>query len=585
MTSRSLGRETPTVSSAPVQPSRRRFVTGLLLSQVSVFLTACSRGVVTSPPSLLKPTMTTNPLTDAGAPIDPIVQTTAGQVRGLSLTGIQVFKGVPYGAPTGGKNRFRAAKPAPAWQAIRDCKEYGPTAPQGQYHFGSIDTAKTAQADPIRASLAQALMGVSGKPHPASEDCLVLNVFTPATDRTKRPVMVWLHGGGFAIGSASTDLYDGRALARHGDVVVVSLNHRLSALGFLYLGDLDPAYADSANAGMQDIVLALKWVRDNIAAFGGDPDNVTLFGESGGGQKVGMLMAIPSAAGLFHKAIVQSGPADRVVPRADAALLARRLLEKLNIAENELQKLQDLDVDVILQAAGDVQFPAFNLSSALAPVVDGNILPTQPFSPVAPDVSHKVPLLIGTNKDEFIPFLSGIPNLLQLSHDQARDQAAQMIAGYGANLYDMYHAMIPDEQPLYLLCDLLTDLRFWSGSVRIAERKVIQATAPVYMYRLTWEAPGFGGFLRTPHGLDLPLVFGNLEMARVLIGTGPVPEKLSSAMMSAWIAFARHGNPSTPTLKWPRYDLAQRTTMEFNAVCAAEKDPLQARRVFWEQHA
>lgn len=581
MTFRPSGPDEPSVSTEPLKLSRRHFVTGLV--NVTALTAASTSGIAVSSTPPLRLAMKTTRQTEADADTDPIVRTIAGQVRGTRSEAVSVFKGVPYGAPTGGKNRFRAPRPALAWQGVRDCNEYGPTAPQGMYRFGSVDTAQTPRADAAMASLAQALMGMSGTPQPSSEDCLFLNVFTPAADGVRRPVMVWLHGGGFTMGSASTDLYDGRALARHGDVVVVTLNHRLNAMGFLYLGELDPDYAGSANAGMQDIVLALRWVRENIPAFGGDPDNVTIFGESGGGQKVGVLMAMPSATGLFHKAIMQSGPADRVVPRADAILLARRLIKKLAIAPTELHALQDLDVGTLIQAAGDVQFPAFNLSSAWAPVVDGRILPSQPFSPVAPEISRDVPVIIGTNKDEFIPFLSGIPNVMDLSHGQAREQAALMIADGGANLYDMYLAMIPDEAPVYLLCDLLTDLRFWSGSVRIAERKAVQAAAPVYMYRLTWEAPGFGGFLRSLHGLDLSLVFGNLEMARPLIGDGPAPEKISGEMMSAWVAFARNGNPSTPELQWPHYELQQRATMEFNTVSAIQKDSLQMRRVFWEQ--
>ncbi|MCT0747816.1 carboxylesterase/lipase family protein [Pseudomonas aeruginosa] len=515
----------------------------------------------------------------------PIVQTSAGKVRGVDAGRTLAYKAIPYGAPTGGEHRFHSPKPASPWQGVRDCMDYGATAPQGAFRFGSVDSTHSAPANSVRASLAQALMGMKGEPQPSSEDCLFLNVFTPAIDAAKRPVMVWLHGGGFSMGSASTELYDGGALAHHGDVVVITLNHRLHAPGFLYLGDVSQDYASSANAGMQDIVLALQWIRDNITAFGGDPKNVTLFGQSGGGQKVGVLMAMPSAAGLFHKAIMQSGPADRVVPQADAALLTRRFMEKLGLSPADLHKLHDADISELLQAAGAVQFPVFNLSSALAPVVDGNVLPAQPFAQAAPEISRDIPLMVGTTKDEFIPFLAGIPNLLQLSHQQAREHAAQMIPNGGANLYDMYLQATPGEAPLYLLNDLLTDLRFWSGSVHIAELKAAQRAAPVYMYRLIWEAPGFGGFLRSPHGLDISLVFGNLDIARTLIGEGQVPEKISNEMMSAWTSFARHGDPSLPQLAWPVYHAGHRATMEFSAETKVTDDPLSERRLFWRQHA
>jgi para-nitrobenzyl esterase len=409
------------------------------------------------------------------------------------------------------------------------------------------------------------------------EDCLVLNVYTPdASPMRRRPVMVWLHGGGFAMGSAGDAQYDGSALCRRGDVVVVGINHRLNALGYLYLGALHPDFADSGNVGQLDIVLALQWVRDNIAQFGGDPGNVTIFGESGGGSKVSVMLAMPAAKGLFHKAIIQSGPGLTMGEKPAAEKHAEATLVRIGIAPADVHRLQTIDWKPLLAAASAAQT---GQGRVLAPLVDGRALPRHPFQPDAPEVSRDVPIMIGTTKDEATLFLSADPQFGKLSEEQVRQRARALAGPRGDAGIDAFKVLRPREAPFYWLTSLMTAQGTWMNSIRLAERKLDQHAAPVFMFRLDWEAPFAGGALKSPHGLDTPLVFDNPHARPLMNGTGPEPVRIAAAMSQAWIDFARSGNPSQPGLAWPAYDTVQRKTMIFDVDSHVVSDPDEQARI------
>ncbi len=499
----------------------------------------------------------------------PSMMTTSGGVVFDMQNGVLTVKGIRYGAPPTGALRFMPPqKPVPLKASESYGSKFGP--PAVQMAMGTAgeepktDLAKSLQT--VYPTLAEVKIG--------SEDCLFLNVWTPGTSG-KRPIMVWLHGGGFAYGSGAWPSYDGGNLAKKGDVVVVTLNHRLNAFGYLELADIGGAdFAKSGNAGMLDIVLALEWVRDNAAAFGGDPSNVTIFGESGGGAKVSTLMAMPSAHGLFHKAIVESGPGLKGVPKAAATQDAKDLMAELKV--NDVKALQAMPADQIVAAAKAVSArrgPGSEIRF-LAPVVDGDVLPSDPFDPAAPAMSANVPLIIGTNKDEMTLFMAGMPWFGKLTDDQLNAQAPMMAGPKAPALLAALRAAHPDYSPTYLMTELVTTTFMWDGSIRLAERKAAQKAAPVYMYHLRWETPVGAGIFKAPHTLEIPLVFDNVENSRALLGPGPDPQIVADQMSSAWIAFAKTGNPNNPaTPRWPAYDSANRATMLFNVKSHVENDP------------
>ena len=507
------------------------------------------------------------------------VETASGKVRGRRTGGVSAFLGLPYGDTRA--RRFQPARPAQPWSGVRDCFAFGPQAPQGVINLpGGLPRELPLFARQVMGAFRTGMQEGN-----ESEDCLVLNVFTPhpstsgASAGRKRPVMVWLHGGGFTMGSAGDRQYDGSALCRRGDVVVVTLNHRLGALGYLYLGGLDPGLADSGNVGQLDIVLALQWVRDNISAFGGDPANVTLFGESGGGHKLSILLAMPAAKGLFHRAIVQSGPVVTTIDATGATALAERTLAGLGLSKADVHKLQDIDAATLIKAASAAEQP--RARQTLAPVVDGRSLPVQPFSPTAPAISRDIPLIIGTNKDEGTLFLSADPVFGTMTEDQARAHFTAMLGPRGEPALQVYKQMRPHDPPTYWVTALMTDLMMRVDSIRLAERKAGQGGAPVFMYRLDWETPVLGGALRSPHGVDVPLVFDTVETKRSILGDGPEPQRLADLLSQAWINFARGGDPSQPGLSWPAYDAATRRTLIFDTRSRVESDPDAAGRRFW----
>jgi para-nitrobenzyl esterase len=500
---------------------------------------------------------------ETGAPTQ-IATTSNGPIRGrMDNRGLYVFKGVRYGAPPVGDLRFKPPrKPAP-WIEVADASKYG-------------------------ARAIQAAGGLMAKPDTPgmSEDCLFLNVWTPGLDNKKRPVMVWLHGGGFSSGSGGDSISEGGNLARKGDVVIVSVNHRLNVFGFLQLSkEWGPEYASSGQAGMLDIVLSLEWVRDNIARFGGNPGNVTIFGESGGARKVPMLMAMPAAKGLFHKAIMQSGSGLDAPSRADAIALGRELLKKLGIVEGDREALKRAGTQTIFDAqpqGASASSPPGQLTMPIGgfvPCVDGIALPRKPFIPDAPSISAKIPVLIGSNKDEMTIFRARDPKFGASTDEDFTAYMHKQLPGKAEALIRALRTAFPGYSPSHLMTAMETMKGYWIATVLQAERKAAQGAAPVYVYLLAWETPVDGGRLQSHHALDLPLVFNNIESERSMVGPGPEPQRLADLMSSAWIAFARSGDPNTNALpQWPPYDLKNRATMIFNLDSRVQNDPYQEIR-------
>jgi para-nitrobenzyl esterase len=502
----------------------------------------------------------------------PIVETRAGRLRGLVRDGVQVFKGIPYGVPPTGPRRFMPSEKAGPWPGVRDASEFGPRAPQ--------------LVRPMIPELGDALTG-SG---PMSEDCLRLNIWTPDSSQRRRPVMVWLHGGGYQTGSGTSSMYDGTALARRRDVVLVTVNHRLNAFGFLHLAGLgDQRFADTSNLGLLDIVLALEWVRDNIAAFGGDPGNVTVFGESGGAAKTYMLMAMPAAKGLFHRAIAQSTLVDMAVrgmPAEDAVRNADRLLRRLGVSRGELDRLQSLPADAIVAALDRVPPTSSDDGALIAttyyPVVDGRTLPAHPFDPVAPLVSADVPLLVGSTETEVTPYMAA--SLLEpLDAAGLRQRVRETLRVDDATadrISALYRSHRPQASPADLAIIIATDNSVMRPSGHMtSERKAALGRAPVYAYYFQWYSPVREGKLRALHGVELPFVFDHVDEATYMVGTGQDRYALADRMSAAWAAFARTGDPNHPGLPtWKPFTTAERATMIFDRECRLVNDPYGEER-------
>ncbi len=483
---------------------------------------------------------------------DALVRTRQGQLRGRGVGKVYEFLGVRYAEPQTPENRFKPPIPLRPWQGVRDAVSVGPAAMQ-------------------RWGPAGFMAGWAIQPE-ISEDCLRVNVFTPAiNDGKKRPVMFWCHGGGFTSGSGSTPAYDGKSLAAFGDVVVVTVTHRLNAFGYLHLADVaGSAFAGSGNVGMLDIIEALKWVRENIATFGGDPGNVTIFGQSGGGGKVSTLMAMPAAAGLFHKAIVESGSTLRAQPRENASKTAAALLTELGIAPGDADKLRTVPAERLLEASVKV-------GGNFGPVVDDVQLPRHPFDPDAPPISKSVPMIIGNTAGETA--INASEEDFAITEADLRDR---LVGEYGDKMLPViaaYRAAEPELSPSRLLFRITSDFGTRMNALTQAERKAQQGGAPAFVYFMAWGTPIQGGRLGARHTIEVGYAFYNHHnpLVQQYIGAGPEQDRLGDEIASAWVAFARTGNPSNPvTGAWAPYNATTRPTMVFASKTALINDPSSA---------
>jgi len=485
-----------------------------------------------------------------------VVETTGGKLRGSAAGGVSCFKGIPYAASTAGSNRFQPPAPAISWPGVRDAIAFGSSAPQ-----------LPASTDPMSAWY-NAL-------EPISEDCLFLNVWTTGTTG-KRPVMVWLHGGAWVSCAGSAPGFDGTVLARDGDVVVVTINHRLNLLGYIKLDDPDDRFAQSGNAGVLDMVAALRWVRDNAAAFGGDPGNITIFGQSGGGAKVSALLACPAARGLFHKAIAQSCSGSlRLTPPEEAAALAHDLAQRLGIDRPTAAALQAVPADKLIPLMRGMP-PVFR------PVLDGVTFPANPFDPTAPAGAAQIPTMFGNAATECTLYMAA--NMANFSLDGAEVERRltrflRTDPATTARIIDAYRTAMPEATPSQIMAAVTTDYTYRRNTTREAALQSAAARAPVYTYVFDWRTPVRGGVLQSPHTSEVPFVFGTAPAADALLGTGPDIAPLTQMMVAAWSAFAHSGNPANPHLPtWPRYEATKRSTMLLSRECTAASNPGGDRR-------
>jgi len=482
----------------------------------------------------------------------PVAKTKHGRVRGYANDGVLVFKGVRYGADTG-PTRFLAPRTPATWRKTLDALQYGAASPQ------------------------------TSRNEAANEDCLFLNVWTPGLrDGARRPVMFYIHGGAYASGSGSSPLYDGTRLCQRGNVVVVSVNHRLGALGYLYLARLGgAAFADSGNAGMLDLVLALRWVRDNIEEFGGDPNNVMVFGQSGGGAKIATMMAMPAAQGLFHRAATMSGQQLTASGPLNATARARVFLEAMKLSEARIEEIRTAPLDAILSAARATDPIIGRGSLYFGPVLDDRTLTRHPFYPDAPAQSAAIPMIIGNTHDETRSLIGrSDAATFTLTWDElpARLLPQMRVDISPDRVIAKYRRLYPAYSPSDVFFSATTASRSWRAAIVEAELRAAQGS-PVYAYQLDWPSPQDGGKWGAPHTLDIPLVFDNLDKPGSITGTGESAQAMANQMSEAFIAFARTGNPNTKHApNWVPYSLAQRETMVFNVPSQLVNDPRGAER-------
>jgi para-nitrobenzyl esterase len=500
----------------------------------------------------------------------PVVQTRTGRVRGRMHNGVAVFLGVPYGADTR-ESRFRPPVPPAPWADVRDALDWGDRAPQ---LGGNGMTSRARQRATDQSNEIYHLPPDEGQ---VSEDCLHVNVWTTSPKsrgHERRPVLFYIHGGAYNGGTVNSVLYDGTRLCKRGDVVVVTVNHRLNAFGFLYLAGItsDPTYADSGNVGMLDLVLALRWVKDNIAEFGGDPNRVTIFGQSGGGAKCATLMAMPSAHGLFHRVMTMSGQQVTAAPESIATARSRDFLEKLGLSQVSNEKLRSALDGMALEQLQE----AARVSSGWLPVVDGRSLPRDPFSPDAPPISNDVPMILGNTHDETRGLIGGSqPALFSLTWEDLPAALEKNVSTYlgplkPETIVARYREWYPQYSPSDVFFAATTAFRSWPGQVIEAERRAgSSAQRRTWVYEVDWPSPVAGGRFRAPHTVDIPFFFDNLALAPGMVGASPEDieraQPLATAMSESLIAYAKTGDPNHAGLpQWPPYDLTHRPTMIWN---------------------
>ncbi|HSV82024.1 MAG TPA: carboxylesterase family protein [Ramlibacter sp.] len=503
----------------------------------------------------------------SAAAAEPVtVEIENGKLRGLRADGAISFKGVPYAANTGGANRFLAPQPVANWTGVRDAFEFGDRCVQQVESMSQVP-----------------VFTWYGQNAPLSENCCVLNVYAPELSASaRRPVMFYMHGGGFSGGGGAGAGVDGSNLAKGGDVVVVTINHRLNVFGYSNLGFLDAAFADAGNAGMLDIVAALTWVRKNIRAFGGDPGNVTIFGQSGGGSKVTTLMTMPAARGLFHRAINMSGvSALTLKPAATAEPLTHALLKELGIDKANVRKIQEVPAERLLAAHRSAVTATKGDDSR--PLIDGRHILHAPLSPEGLALHGSVPLMIGTTDTEATLFFRSDMRNFKVTDQQVR---ARIKAQYDLDdgkadaVMAAYRKEVSGRTAADILAAFATDVLFRGRMLQAAEARVTARVAPTYLYNFNWKMPVEGGFWRSPHAMDIPFAFGNIDKARMMTGPGPAPEEVSRNMMAAFVAFARSGNPNNPRMPdWKPYDTAARATMVIDEKCQLVNDFRGADRI------
>ena len=558
----------PDADFGPRDTSRRNVVKGLALAALAGGLGDLAVGEPKRTPGVIdypKPTPSSGDVIHASSS-SPIVETESGRVRGYSRKGIHIFKGIPYAADTSGENRFLPAKKPAPWAGIRPSLYSGHVCPQPSFTTNAGD---------------EALWLFMWQEGVRKEDCLSLNVWTPGLDHAKRPVMVWLHGGAYSMGSSTeSPSYDGENLARNGDVVMVSLNHRLGVFGFLNLAEYSEEYLTSGANGMLDIVVALQWVRTNISSFGGDPNRVMVFGQSGGGMKVTTLLAMPPAKGLFHRAAIHSGSLLGSVTTERSLEMTGKLLKKLNVAGNDLAKLKQISADQLLEVAntvntmkGPVGRPGINdwgpdsqLLQSWAPVAGSPALPDQPFNPKAPASSADVPILVGTTLNEFVNGVDN-PDCFKMTEQELQGKVDKAFPDRGNAVLQAYKNQLRGANN-FELWSVIAASASRAMCLRQAGLKAGQKSGPAYCFRFDWHTPVLDGRPMAQHGTDLAFFFDNTSNFENMTGDGPEARTLATRMSQTWIHFARSGNPNhagIPT--WRPFDPATKGTMLWDDDC------------------
>jgi para-nitrobenzyl esterase len=492
-----------------------------------------------------------------------IGETHCGQLEGVFKRNLFIFKGVPYAAPPDKNNRWLPPQPMVPWQGVRPATAYGAIGPQTVLPFP----------------------GMAGKPEPQSEDCLFLNVYSPGLDNARRPVMVWIHGGAFCMGSGSMPMYRTGSLALNGNIVLVTINYRLGALGFLNLNELTKGRIPSTgNEGLQDQAAALRWVKENIASFGGDPDNVTIFGESAGGMSVGCLLNLPEARGLFEKAIIESAVGEMARPLDMSIDLAAEFLKAVNAGADDIAALRSLPADKILKAQREVAAKTGQGGAPFIPVADGRVMPMMPLDSLEAGLGLKVPTLVGSNLEEDKLFAMMMPKVYGIDEEGLRRTAARFVAAKDiTKLIETYRRARSlrgePTSPFEIYSALSTEVMFRKTAIRIAESQCKHAPGG-YNYLFCWKSPAARGKLGACHALEVGFIFGTHDAT--FCGSGPEADTLSREMQDAWVSFARTGNPGCKSLgEWPQYSEG-RVSMIFDKTSRIEKAAYEEERKVWE---